>query len=168
LWDVVRVLTRSVKKLAEALKLPRIKGFCDRSRSAHRRMYEIQRMTTRQRQGSQQTEKYRELIETAEEVVTSATSALETTATMRAEDLPTALKIESIRADIGHYCGLGARVIDQARRRVLNGEQVPTAEKIYSIFEPHTDLIKRVICRMRHITQRYILASKCGTPSSSG
>ena len=26
---------------------------------------------------------------------------------------------------------------------MLNGEQVPTAEKIYSIFEPHTDLIKR-------------------------
>jgi IS5 family transposase len=26
---------------------------------------------------------------------------------------------------------------------VLNGEQVPTAEKIYSIFELHTDLIKR-------------------------
>ena len=33
-------------------------------------------------------------------------------------------------------------MIDQARRRVLDGEQVP-AEKIYSIFEPHTDLIKR-------------------------
>ena len=143
LWDVVRVLTRLVKQLAKALKQPRIKGFCDRSRSAHRRMYEIQRMTTRQRQGSQQTEKYRELIEIAEQVVTSATSALETTATMHATDLPAALKIESIRADIEHYCGLGARVIDQARRRVLNGEQVPTAEKIYSIFELHTDLIKR-------------------------
>ena len=35
------------------------------------------------------------------------------------------------------------RVIDQARRRVIDGEQVPNAEKIYSIFEPHTDLIKR-------------------------
>ena len=34
-------------------------------------------------------------------------------------------------------------MIDQARRRVLQGEQVPNAEKIYSIFEPHTDLIKR-------------------------
>jgi hypothetical protein len=34
-------------------------------------------------------------------------------------------------------------VIGQARRRVLDGEQVPTSEKIYSIFEPHTDLIKR-------------------------
>jgi len=38
---------------------------------------------------------------------------------------------------------LGERVINQARRRVLDGEQVPNAEKIYSIFEPHTDLIKR-------------------------
>ncbi len=38
---------------------------------------------------------------------------------------------------------LGSHVIDQARRRVLDGGQVPYAEKIYSIFEPHTDLIKR-------------------------
>jgi transposase, IS5 family len=142
LWDVVRVLTRSVKQLAKALKFLRIKDFRDRSRSAHRRMYEIQRMTTRQRQ-EQQTQKYRELIGIAEEVVKSATNAVETTASMRATDLLTALKIESIRADIQHYCGLGAQVIDQARRRVLNGEKVPTAEKIYSIFEPHTDLIKR-------------------------
>jgi IS5 family transposase len=34
-------------------------------------------------------------------------------------------------------------VTDRSRRRVLNGEQVPTVEKLYSIFEPHTDLIKR-------------------------
>ena len=31
----------------------------------------------------------------------------------------------------------------QARRRVLAGEQVPAHEKVLSIFEPHTDLIKR-------------------------
>src|SRR5215475_10660230 len=42
-----------------------------------------------------------------------------------------------------HFCHLGDRVIDQARRRVLFGEQLATDEKIYSIFEPHTDLIKR-------------------------
>jgi hypothetical protein len=39
-------------------------------------------------------------------------------------------------------------VIEQARRRVLDGEQVPTSGKIYSIFEPHTDLIKRGKVRM--------------------
>jgi transposase, IS5 family len=30
-----------------------------------------------------------------------------------------------------------------ARRRVLQGEQVPNAEKLFSIFEPHTQLYKR-------------------------
>ncbi len=33
--------------------------------------------------------------------------------------------------------------MDQTRRRVIEGEQVPAEEKVYSIFEPHTDLIKR-------------------------
>jgi IS5 family transposase len=108
-------------------------------------MYEIQRMTTRQRQGagSQQTAAYRALIAIAEEVVASARMALDDTVGMRGKDLLTALNIEALRDEIAHYCALGTRVIDQARRRVLDGEQVPTSDKIYSIFEPHTDLIKR-------------------------
>jgi transposase, IS5 family len=142
LWDVVRVVTRLVGRLAKALKMRRIKGFRDRRRSAHRRMYEIQRMTTRQRQ-EHQTTIYRALIGIAEEVVASAKTALEKTATMRGKDLFAAMAIDAIRDEIAHYCGLGEQVIDQARRRVLEGEQVPNAEKIYSIFEPHTDLIKR-------------------------
>src|SRR2546422_1625944 len=142
LWDVVRVVTRLVGRLAKALKMRRIKGFRDRRRSAHRRMYEIQRMTTRQRQ-ERQTTIYRALIGIAEDVVASAKTALEKTATMRGKDLFAAMAIDAIRDEIAHYCGLGERVIDQARRRVLEGEQVPNAEKIYSIFEPHTDLIKR-------------------------
>jgi IS5 family transposase len=32
-------------------------------------------------------------------------------------------------------------VIDQAQRRVHKGEQVPSAEKIFSLFEEHTDII---------------------------
>lgn len=35
------------------------------------------------------------------------------------------------------------KVIDQTERRVFKGEKVPAAEKIYSLFEPHTELIKR-------------------------
>ena len=50
LWDVVRVVTRLIGRLAAALSRRRIKGFRDRTRSARRRMQEIQRMTTRQRQ----------------------------------------------------------------------------------------------------------------------
>jgi transposase, IS5 family len=142
LWDVVRVVTRLIGRLAKVLELRRIKGFCDRTRSARRRMYEIQRMTTRQRQ-EQQTGAYRVLIGIAEKVVESARMALEKTNKARGRDMLADMAIGEIRKEIERYCGLGSRVIDQARRRVLHGEQVLNAQKIYSIFEPHTDLIKR-------------------------
>jgi IS5 family transposase len=35
------------------------------------------------------------------------------------------------------------QVCDTARRRVLRGETVPNAEKLFSMFEPHTQLYKR-------------------------
>lgn len=35
------------------------------------------------------------------------------------------------------------QVRDTARRRMIEGEQVPNAEKLFSIFEPHTQLYKR-------------------------
>jgi transposase, IS5 family len=142
LWDVVRVVTRLVRRLAKALGLQRIKGFCDRTRSARRRMYEIQRMTTRQRH-EQQTRTYRVLIDLAEEVVGNARAGLDKTRAMRGKDMFAEMAIEELHRQIGHFCRLGDRVIDQARRRVLCDEQVATDEKIYSIFEPHTDLIKR-------------------------
>ena len=41
------------------------------------------------------------------------------------------------------YCQRGSQVVDQTRRRVLEGEQVPNDAKIYSVFEPHTAVIKR-------------------------
>ena len=41
------------------------------------------------------------------------------------------------------YEDIGGRVVSQARRRVIDGENVPAQEKIYSIFEPHTELLKR-------------------------
>jgi len=46
-------------------------------------------------------------------------------------------------AELLHYVELTAHVCDTARRRVLEGEAVPNEEKIFSIFEPHTELIKR-------------------------
>jgi IS5 family transposase len=142
LWDMVRVVTRLVRRLAKALELRRIKGFCDRTRAARRRMYQIQRMTTRQRH-KQQTRTYRVLINIAEEVVENARAGLERTRMMHGKDMFADMAIDELRRQIEHFCHLGDRVIDQTRRRVLFGEQVATDEKIYSIFEPHTDLIKR-------------------------
>lgn len=43
--------------------------------------------------------------------------------------------------DVLHYRQLLERVIDQTERRVFKNEAVPAAEKIVSLFEPHTDII---------------------------
>jgi IS5 family transposase len=141
LWDVVRVVTRLVRRLAAKIERP-IKGFRNRTRAARRRMQALQRMSVQQRQ-TRQRSKYRELIGIAEEVVKRAREARRQTRNFGGKDPLGQLTIDELRREIDHYCGLGERAIDQARRRVLQGEQVPNTEKIYSIFEPHTDLIKR-------------------------
>lgn len=50
---------------------------------------------------------------------------------------------EATIEQIEHFRMLGLRVVDQAQRRVLGGETVPNDEKIFSIFEPHTELLIR-------------------------
>jgi len=50
---------------------------------------------------------------------------------------------EALVAEIAEVHGLAQRVIEQARRRVLQGESVPNEEKLFSLFEPHTELLKR-------------------------
>ena len=140
LWDTVRVITRLLGQLRDLVphQLPR---YPKRTRAAKRRMYELQRMTSSQRE-HQQVPKYRELIGIAEEVLKNGRHAVEST--KDAGQTPSDVwRIEQLRKQIADFCQLGDRVVDQARRRVLLNEQVPTAEKIYSIFEPHTSLIKR-------------------------
>ena len=141
LWDSVRTITRLVGDLEE--ELPRgVRGFTLRTLSARRRMQAIQRMTARQRE-QQQTPKYRELIRITEQVVRNARQVVSAAMRIRKVDAVTRAVIEGIGKEIASYGKLADRVIDQTRRRVLQGETVPAAEKRYSIFEPHTDLIKR-------------------------
>lgn len=44
---------------------------------------------------------------------------------------------------LGHYLPLVHKIVDQADKRVLKGEKVPPDEKLYSLFESHTELIVR-------------------------
>lgn len=51
--------------------------------------------------------------------------------------------VTSAEAKLLHYVILTEKVCDNAQRRVLHGETLANEEKIFSIFEPHTELIKR-------------------------
>ena len=50
---------------------------------------------------------------------------------------------ESWCAEERAYRDLLGRVVEQTRRRVFNGETVPASEKVVSLFEPHTDIIRK-------------------------
>ena len=73
----------------------------------------------------------------------NARQVLKKTAKVKGIDVIRRAGIDQLCRQITAYCDLGGKVIDQTRRRVLDGEQVPVDEKVYSIFEDHTQLIKR-------------------------
>src|SRR5438309_3991554 len=50
---------------------------------------------------------------------------------------------ERLARQLDRFVPLIERVIDQARRRVLAGEEVPAGEKVVSLFEPHTAVLRR-------------------------
>ena len=50
---------------------------------------------------------------------------------------------KSLAQTLVHYLPLVQVVINQTTRRVLHGETVPAAEKIVSLFEPHSAIIQR-------------------------
>ncbi len=141
LWDSVRVLTRLVYRLGEAVP-DALRGFADRTRRARRRMLDINRLTTPPH-ARRRRRKYRELLGVTENVVTMARAAVGTARAASPADPLAAAMVTAVSQEIDHFGGLADRVIAQTRRRVLEGEQVPVDEKLFSIFEPHTDLIKR-------------------------
>jgi transposase, IS5 family len=53
------------------------------------------------------------------------------------------LELQALAEEIGHYLLLAEKCVAQARKRVLEEQEVPHAEKIFSIFEEHTELLIR-------------------------
>lgn len=52
-------------------------------------------------------------------------------------------KLSKNKEKIEYFITHAKRQIDQIKRRVLNEEKIPSEEKVYSIFEPHTEWISK-------------------------
>jgi IS5 family transposase len=55
----------------------------------------------------------------------------------------TSLELMGLGAVLADYLPVMRQVADVARRRAFDGEKVPNRDKVFSIFEPHTELIVR-------------------------
>jgi IS5 family transposase len=81
---------------------------------------------------------YQDLLHYAGRVVNYALPAI---AELRAYQGLEFLSAQGIAAKLERAVELLDKVIDQTRRRVINGEKVPASEKVVSFFEEHSDII---------------------------
>jgi len=130
LFDGVRVLTRLLRRARDGLGAPSI-DFPDHCRAAKRRAREA----GSQRGAKRRARTYRKLLRLAGRTQGYVERALPA---VIAADAPWGPRwVEAARACLD----LLGRVVDQTERRVFGGEAVPAAEKVVSLFEPHTDII---------------------------
>lgn len=134
LWDGVRVLTRLLHRTKECFGIAGL-HFKDHQRVAKRRMVAIQYAKSKKARK----QPYKDLLKAAKKCVGYANSAVEVISQSQAcriEDMP-------LVDDLKHFVALTLQVIDQTERRVLQDESVPASEKVVSLFETHTDIIKK-------------------------
>lgn len=126
LYDAVRVMVRLLKAARKAHDQV---TFHNHQRQAKRRSHAIMNART----GDRRYPLYVSLLE----VVVKTQSYLEDAYKL----LEKQRGMESWRAQADHYRPLIQAVIQQTQQRVIEGERVPSTEKIVSLFEPHTDII---------------------------
>jgi IS5 family transposase len=129
LWDGVRVLTRLLLRARDAFGT----SWCNHARRAKRRSIAILHAGTMQRR----VPLYKDLLKVAKRTVACAQRVVEELSSIGG------FQALAYACTFDHYLPLVSKVIDQTERRVLHNEQVPAQEKIVSIFEPHTDIIRK-------------------------
>lgn len=102
---------------------------------------QIDRIASRKGSGYQERLKgpYRELLGLAETITARTRKLRETVQNSAVIDV----EVLSLDAQLEVFLQRTSHVSGTARRRILHGEQVPNREKLFSIFEPHTQLYKR-------------------------
>ena len=134
LGDSMRVLVRLLKRAEELADGITEIHYHNHQRVAKRRVRQIQYT----RGQDKKRRLYRDLVEFTEKTLGYLEQASVALHVVQAH-LP--LDYCAWRTQVEHVKPLILQVIDQTTRRVFQGESVPADEKIFSIFEEHTDII---------------------------
>lgn len=132
LFDGVQTLARLLNRARKAFDI----RFHDRTQRAKRRHFEI----VNAKRQAHRIAPYKDLLKVSRETLRHAEAALEP---LRGERGPCAGLAQRLADQLEHYIPLVGQVVSQTERRVLQGESVPAEDKLVSIFEPHTDLIRK-------------------------
>jgi IS5 family transposase len=145
LGDAVRVLTRTMKKIAQVAGAAGDK-LRDRTRSVRHRVIEIARISrSRSEQGKEKLKQiYQKLLAATGRVVAQAQRfAGEIAAGVkRGSSLMEQVVLEARRHYLETMIPRARQVMRQARERIVRGN-THLAGKIVSVFEPHTEIIRK-------------------------
>jgi IS5 family transposase len=142
LGDGVRVLMRTILRakavLPDRAHISRT-AFRNRTRSVRQVMKELIDAARRRGEGAADAlqDSYQRLVGLTTQVVRQA-QQVETVLTVATE-----ARAQRLRVVMETFIPRVRQVIDQTTRRVLLGEQVPASDKLASIFEPHTAIIRK-------------------------
>jgi transposase, IS5 family len=142
LQDGVRVLTRTLQQTSAALGDARGR-VRDRRRSVGRRVLVIGRQARSPATRDALVRSYRQLMATTRAVVRDATTMVRRiNQRLRTASRPAAATLTQARTRLRQMQPLVMRVLDQTRARLLGGDtHVP--DKVLSVFEPHTEAIRK-------------------------
>lgn len=132
LRDAMRVMVRLLRRAEKLPQAPALQ-WTDHTRRARKRAFAIAYTRGQQRKRPL----YQDLLK-----VTRATLGYLAAAEARVLDNATPLA-SAWSADYRYWRALIEQVIDQTERRVLHGESVPASDKLVSLFETHTDIVKK-------------------------
>jgi len=133
LWDCVRVLDRLMTQAQDKVAV----RFTDHRRRAKRRAIGIQSAAT----NAKRLPLYRDLLKVTGKTVGYAQTVAGALDGYQGSSVLDLMAAEALASELRRYVLLTEQVMDQTRRRVLDGESVPANEKLVSIFETHTDII---------------------------
>jgi transposase, IS5 family len=138
LQDAVRVITRCLVQGKELSPRPAY-IFANHNRVVKKREMKI----LNAKKESVRKKSYRDLLDIAGRVRGYAGEAIDVLLNFESADLMGSMVARALAEKLQRAVGLLDRVMDQTRRRVIEGENVPAAEKVFSIFECHTDIIEK-------------------------
>jgi IS5 family transposase len=142
LQDGVRVLTRTMRRASTALGDPRGR-VRNRLRSVGRRVLVIGRQARSPETRDALVRSYRQLMTTTRAVVRDATTMVHRISQrLRTAPASIAATLTGARQQLQDMHPLVTRVLDQTRARLLGGD-THVRDKVLSIFEPHTEAIRK-------------------------
>jgi len=141
LWDALRKAVELMARLAEAAGLP---GW----RKSKYWLRELKRLCRAAQQAKRSTSSDPAKQTRKEAAVRAAHEAYlvrgaEVLARVAATAAVLEKRGEADLAEVERFAGHARRQLDQVRRRVLGGETIPHGEKVFSVFEPHTEWISK-------------------------